>query len=161
MKKLYCLLFILTVTTGVTISAWGQTKKDTDKTIVINAKGGMYDHGGTKLGYIDKNNIVRNNQGQKLYFIDKDGNVISADGTKLGKAKKNGDYYNNDGQVLQVKNVDADRCEILDPKGHSQGYLHKNYKLHACATHCYWLEQAKLKKEKAEKENADKEKPKT
>ena len=145
------------MTAAVTVSAWGQTKKDTNKTIVINAKGGMYDHGGTKLGYIDKANIVRNNQGQKLYFIDKDGNVISADGTKLGKAKKNGDYYNNDGQVvLQLKNADAERCEILDPKGHSQGYVHRNYKLHACAAHCYWLEQAKLKKEKAEKE-----KPKT
>jgi hypothetical protein len=152
MKKSYLLLFILTLITGVIVSAWGQTKKDTDKTIFINAKGGIHDHGGTKLGYIDKDNIVRNNQGQKLYFIDKDGNVISADGTRLGKAKKNGDYYNNDGQVvLQVKNADADRCAILDPKGHSQGYVHRNYKLHACAAHCYWLEQAKLKKEKVEK----------
>lgn len=25
----------------------------------------------------------------------------------------------------------------------------KNYKLHNCAIHCYWLEQAKLKQEKA------------
>lgn len=160
MKKSYFLLFMLVMATGAGVSAWGQTKKDTDKTIVIKAKGGIYDHGGTKLGYIDKANIVRNNQGQKLYFIDKDGNVISADGTKLGKAKKNGDYYNNNGQaVLQVKNVDAERCEILDPVGHSQGYVHRNYKLHACAAHCYWLEQAKLKKEKEEK--AEKEKPET
>lgn len=149
MKKLHFLLVILTMTTAVTVSAWGQTKQDSIKQIFINAKGGMHDHGGTKLGYIDKNNIVRNNKGQKLYFIDRNGNVISADGTKLGKAKKNGDYYNNDGQVvLQLKNSDAERCEILDPKGHSQGYVHKNYKLHACAAHCYWLEQAKLKKEK-------------
>lgn len=157
MKKLYCLLFILTIISGFTVSAWGQTKQDTTHKIIINAKGGIYDHGGIKLGYIDKDNIVRTNQGKKLYFIDKDGNVISADGTKLGKANKNGNYYNNDGQVvLQLKNGDAEKCEILDPKGHSQGYVHKNYKLHACAAHCYWLEQAKLKKEKAEKE-----KPKT
>jgi len=152
MKKLQFLLFILTMTTCATVSARAQTKTDTGNKITISAKGGMYDHGGTKLGYIDKANIVRNNAGQKLYFIDRDGNVISADGTKLGKAQKNGNYYNNDGQiVLQLKNFDADRCEILDPKGHSQGYLHKNYKLHACAAHCYWLEQAKLKKAKEEK----------
>jgi len=150
MKKLSFLLFILTIATSV--SVWAQTKQDTTRKIIINAKGGMYDHGGTKLGYIDKNDIVRNNQGQKLYFIDKDGNVISADGKKLGKSKKNGDYFNNDGQVvLQLKNPDAERCEILDPQGHSQGYVHRNYKLHACAAHCYWLEQAKLKKDEAKK----------
>jgi hypothetical protein len=152
MKKLCVLLFILTTTAVVNINAWGQSKQDTAGTIVINAKGGMYDHGGTKLGYIDKENIVRNNKGQKLYFIDKDGNVIGADGKNLGKAKKNGDYYNNEGQVvLQLKNPEAEKCEILDPKGHSWGYVHKNYKLHACAAHCYWLEQAKLKKEKKDK----------
>ncbi|QEM07135.1 hypothetical protein DIU31_027860 [Mucilaginibacter rubeus] len=152
MKKLYFLLLILTMTTGVVVNAWAQTSKDSTRKLVIDAKGGIHDHGGTKLGYIDKNDIVRNNKGQKLYFIDRDGNVVSADGTKLGKAKKNGDYYNNDGEVvLQLKNADAERCEILDPKGHSQGYVHRNYKLHACAAHCYWLEQAKLKKEKADK----------
>jgi hypothetical protein len=154
MKKLYSLLIILTITTVVAVSARGQSNRDTTGSIVINAKGGMYDHGGTKLGYIDKDNIVRNNKGQKLYFIDNDGNVIGADGIKLGKAKKNGDYYNNEGQVvLQLKNTDAEKCEILDPKGHSQGYVHKNYKLHACAAHCYWLEQAKLKQEDKAKTN--------
>ena len=152
MKKLCILLFILTTAVVINIKARGQSKQDTTGKIVINAKGGIYDHGGTKLGYIDKENIVRNNKGQKLYFIDKDGNVIGADGKTLGKAKKNGDYYNNEGQVvLQLKNADAEKCEILDPKGHNQGYVHKNYKLHACAAHCYWLEQAKLKKEKLSK----------
>lgn len=152
MKKLCVLLIILTTTAVVNVNAWGQSKQDTTGKIVINAKGGIYDHGGTKLGYIDKENIVRNNKGQKLYFIDKDGNVIGADGKTLGKAKKNGDYYNNEGQVvLQLKNAESEKCEILDPKGHSQGYVHKNYKLHACAAHCYWLEQAKLKKEKKDK----------
>ncbi|MCQ6961061.1 5-fold beta-flower protein [Mucilaginibacter aquariorum] len=150
MKKLK----LLTTSIAIIVfaaSAFAQKTKDSTRYnfITIDGKGGIHDHGGTKLGYIDKNNIVRNNKGQKLYFIDREGNVISADGTKLGKAKKNGDYYNNDGQiVLQLKNPDAERCEILDPKGHSQGYVHRNYKLHACAAHCYWLEQAKLKKEK-------------
>lgn len=151
MKKIYFLLFVLTMTTVVNVRAKGESKQDSTRKISIDKKGGIHDHGGTKLGYIDKADIVRNNQGQKLYFIDRDGNVIGADGKMLGKAKKNGDYYNNEGQVvLQLKNVDEEKCEILDPKGHSQGYVHKNYKLHACAAHCYWLEQARLKKEKEE-----------
>jgi hypothetical protein len=61
-------------------------------------------------------------------------------------AKKNGDYYNNDEQVvLQLKNADAERCEILDPKGHSWGYVHRNYKFYACAAHCFFLQKAKDK----------------
>lgn len=147
MKKSYALvLFVITLMTAFTISAQAQTKKDHDRKIVINAKGGIHDHGGTKLGYIDKDGIVRNNQGQKLYFIDKEGNVITADGKKLGKAKKNGDYYNINGQnILTLKDKSAEECEILDPKGHSLGTTHKNYKQHACAAHCYWLTVAEKK----------------
>lgn len=158
MKKLYFLLFILTMTTCVTVSAWGQDKKDATGKIYISAKGGISNHeGGSELGYIDKDNIVRNSQGAELYFIDKDGNVIAADGTKLGMAKKNGSYYNINGMsVLNTKDLDKERCAVLDPEGHNIGIIHKNYKQHACAIHCYWLEQAKLKKEKEEKE-----KPKT
>jgi len=137
---------------GVTVSASGQTKYDTTRKIVINAKGGIYNHDGTKLGYIDKDNIVRNSEGAKLYFIDKDGNVIGADGKKLGFAKKNGSYYNINGEnVLNTKDLDKERCAVLDPQGHNIGIIHKNYKQHACVIHCYWLEQAKLKKEKEEK----------
>ena len=152
MKKLFFLLFIVTITTGITVNALAQTHKDSIPKLYINKKGGITDRAGTKLGYIDKDNIVRNSQGAKLYFIDKDGNVISADGKKLGMAKKNGSYYNINGEnVLNTKDLDEERCAVLDPQGHNVGIIHKNYKLHACAIHCYWLEQAKLKKEKAEK----------
>jgi hypothetical protein len=137
------------MTTGVVVNVWGQTKNDTSQKIFINAKGGIHDHGGTKLGYIDKENIVRNNKGQKLYFIDKSGNVIDASGTNLGKAKKNGTYYNNSGEtVLTTKDIDAEKCAILDPQGHNFGTVHKNYKLHACAAHCFFLEQAKMQNKK-------------
>jgi hypothetical protein len=148
MKKLQIvLLTILAITTGVTVSSFARTTKDTTQKIYINAKGGIYDHGGTALGYIDKNDIVRNSQGQKVYFIDKNGQVIGADGKKLGMAKKNGSYYNINGEnVLNTKDIDKEKCAILDPQGHNFGTTHKNYKLHACAAHCYWLEQAKLKK---------------
>jgi hypothetical protein len=33
------------------------------------------------------------------------------------------------------------KCKKLDPKGHNMGSMHKNYKLHACAAHCFLLEQ--------------------
>jgi hypothetical protein len=150
MKKLYFLLFMLAITLGVSVSACAQTKKDTTFKIVINAKGGIHDHGGTQLGYIDKDNIVRNNKGQKLYFIDRDGNVIDANGQKLGKAKKNGSYYNINGEnILNTKDLDKEKCAILDPQGHNFGTAHKNYKLHACAAHCYFLEQQKKKAQAA------------
>lgn len=147
MKKLQILLLIiLTITTSVTVSAFAQTNRDTTGKIYINAKGGIYDHGGTKLGYIDKDNIVRNNTGKELYFIDKNGNVIGSDGRKSGMAKKNGSYYNINGEnVLNTKDIDKENCAILDPQGHNFGTTHKNYKLHACAAHCYWLMKAKEK----------------
>jgi hypothetical protein len=149
MKKLhYLFILTLTVFTGFTVNAFAQKATDSTKNtfISIDGKGGIHNHGGTKLGYITKDNIVKNNEGQTLYFIDKSGNVIDAKGHKLGMAKKNGDYINNDGEtVLQVKNVDEEKCAILDPAGHSWGYAHKNYKLHACAAHCFFLQQKKDK----------------
>ena len=149
MKKLhYLFILTLTVLTGFTVNAFAQNAKDSSKYtfISIDGKGGIHNHAGTKLGFITKENIVKDNKGKTLYFIDRDGNVIDAKGNKLGKASKNGSYYNNDGEVvLQVKNTETERCEILDPKGHSQGYVHRNYKLHACAAHCFFLQQKKDK----------------
>ena len=146
MKNLkYLLMFAATLVLAA--SAFGQNANDSSKYgfITIDGKGGIHNHAGTKLGYISKDNIVRDNQGHILYFIDRDGNVVDATGNKLGKAAKNGNYYNNGGQVvLQVKNVDEAKCAILDPKGHSWGYAHKNYKLHACAAHCFFLEKKKI-----------------
>ncbi len=64
-----------------------QTKQDTLKTpkIFIDAKGGIHAHGGTKLGYIDKNNIAWNTKGQKIYFIDRNGNVFDGKGKNSEK----------------------------------------------------------------------------
>ncbi|QEM04216.1 DUF3659 domain-containing protein [Mucilaginibacter rubeus] len=123
-------------------SAFAQTepKSVPASEIHINKKGEIHDHGGTLLGYISKDDIVKDAQGNKVYFIDRDGNVIDAKGNKLGKARKDGFYFNNEGEtVLKVKDKDAEECEILDPAGHNLGTTHKNYKLHACAAHCFWL----------------------
>ena len=146
MKKLLFILLILTTTAAVTFNA--QVKKDTTYKIFITNKGWIRDVNGTQLGHIDKDNIVRNNKGEKLYFIDAIGNVIDANGKKLGAAKKNGSYYNINGEnVLTTKDLDKEKCAILDPKGHNSGTAHMNYKLHACAAHCYFLEQEKKKAE--------------
>jgi hypothetical protein len=65
-------------------------EKDSTEMIFINAKGGIHNHAGTKLWYIDKNDTVRDNTSKELYFIDKDGHVISSDGRKLGMGKRTG-----------------------------------------------------------------------
>lgn len=149
MKKLKLLLLLITAfAAGTATSSFAQAHKDDNKEIFIDAKGGIHNHKGTKLGYITKDNIVKNNKGKKLYFIDQNGNVIDANGTKLGMAKKNGDYINIKGEtVLTLKDVDKEKCAILDPRGHNFGTAHKNYKLHACAAHCFFLEQEKQKEE--------------
>ena len=151
MKKLHLLaIFVLVALTASSVNSFSQTKdKANTSYIVIDAKGGIHNHAGTKLGYIDKDNIVRNNKGKKIYFIDRNGNVISADGKNLGKAQKNGNYYNVHGEnILSVRDKNEEMCEILDPKGHKLGTVHKNYKLHACATHCFFLKEKEKKNDK-------------
>ena len=105
----------------------------------INKSGDVVDDLGTRLGYISKEDIVYNNQGQKLGFI-KNGKVFDAEGNSMGRVKGSR-YYNNDGVfVLRTKTI-GDKCEILDPEGHKRGTVHRNYKLHACVTHCFFKEQ--------------------
>jgi len=145
MKKLISLLTIAFLTL-FSLNLLAQHKKDasTVNKVFIDAKGGIYNHDGTKLGYIDKGDIVRNAKGQKVYFIDKEGNVVDANGKNLGKAQKNGSYYNLQGEnVITVKDKNAEECEILDPSGHNLGTVHKNYKLHACAAHCLAIKEKK------------------
>lgn len=145
MKKLHFLVLLTLITfTGIAVNAVGQTNQEQIHKIFIDKKGGIHDHGGAKIGFIDKDNVAWNNKGQKVYYIDQNGNVIDANGKTIGKAKKNGFYYNLKGDnVIMVKDLDKEKCEILDPQGHSFGTVHKNYKLHACAAHCFFLEKEK------------------
>ena len=147
MKKEHLLFtLILAIFSTFTFDASGQTKMDTAKSekIYINKKGEIHDHGWNKIGFITKDNIIKNKQGKTIYFIDGNGNVIDSKGKNLGKTQKNGNYYNLKGEnIITLRDIDAQKCEILDPKGHSLGTTHKNYKLHACAAHCYFLAQKK------------------
>ncbi len=153
MKSIFFVfLSVLAISFGNTFNAVGQNREQKSvreqHKIFIDRKGGIYDHDGTKLGHIDKDDIVRNNRGQMIYFIDKNGNVVDANGKKLGKARKDGSFYSTEGvSVLTVKDKGTETCEILDPQGHSMGTVHRNYKLHACAAHCLFLKQkAKARK---------------
>ena len=135
----------------ISLSANAQTKSDSNPTekIYINKKGEIYDHGWNKLGFITKDNIVKDNKGKTVYFIDGNGNVIDSNGKKMGMAKKNGSYYNIKGEnVVNIGKTQEEKCEILDAKGHNVGSVHKNYKLHACAAHCLLLEK-KMNDEKS------------
>lgn len=143
------IIFSIAFLGGMLLAAHGLLAQPSSKLeqrlIHINSKGEVSDDQGTKLGYISKEDIVFNNQGQKLGFI-KNGKVYDAEGNSLGKAKKDGRYYNNDGVFILSTKTMGDKCEILDLEGHKKGTVHKNYKLHACASHCFFLEQ-KMKKE--------------
>ena len=142
-------LFLMVI--SLSANAQIKPKSTQDEKIHINKKGEIYDHGWNKLGFITKEDIVKNNEGKTVYFIDGNGNVIDSNGKKMGTAKKNGSYYNIKGEnVLNVGKTEGEKCEILDPEGHNMGNVHKNYKLHACAAHCLLMEQ-KMKDEKSKK----------
>ena len=122
-------------------NSFAQASNKNERQLHINSKGEVNDDKGTKLGYISKEDVVYNNAGKKLGFI-KNGKVYDAEGNSLGKAKKSGHYYNNDGTLVLMTKTDGDKCEILDPEGHKKGTVHKNYKLHSCATHCFFKEKS-------------------
>ncbi|MEQ9221265.1 MAG: hypothetical protein RLO17_24640 [Cyclobacteriaceae bacterium] len=137
-KLIYSVVFLV----GMLLVAQGsfaQASNKNERQLHINSKGEINDDKGMKLGYISKEDIVFNNEGKKLGFIER-GFVYDADGNKLGKAKKGGRYYNNDGMLVLTTKTTGDKCEILDPEGHKRGTVHKNYKKHACVTHCFFLE---------------------
>lgn len=141
MNQLKSVIYSILIIASMAITARGQQHQMAPQQIMIDGKGGIYSHDGTKLGYIDKDNVARNNAGNRIYAIDKNGNIVDANGKNLGKAGKNGVYYSVAGEtILTLKDLDAEKCAILDPKGHNYGTVHKNYKQHACAAHCFFLE---------------------
>ena len=142
-------MFLMVI--SLSVNAQTKAKTSSNEEIHINKKGEIDDHGWNKLGFITKDNIVKDNQGKTIYFIDANGNVIDSNGKKMGMAKKNGSYYNIKGEnVVNIGKTQEEKCEILDAKGHNVGSVHKNYKLHACAAHCLLLEQ-KMNEEKSKK----------
>lgn len=125
--------------TSQVLVAQPASDKTAQRLIHINSKGEISNDQGTKLGYISKEDTIFDHNDQKLGFI-KGAKVYDAQGNSQGMVKKGGRYYNNDGVfILSTKSI-RDKCEILDPKGHKIGTVHKNYKMHACVTHCFFKE---------------------
>jgi len=140
---IYSIVFLV----GILLVAQGsfaQASNKNQRQLHINSKGDVNDDKGVKLGYITKEDMVYDSQGKKLGFI-KNGKVYDAEGNYLGKSKKNGRYYNNEGVFVLKTKTTGEKCEILDPEGHKKGTVHKNYKLHACATHCFFKEKEQKK----------------
>jgi hypothetical protein len=136
------MLTLLTITTTISVTAFGQ--KGATQQITIDAKGQLLNAAGTKLGYITKSDVVRDNTGKGLYTVDMDGKVMAADGRQLGTVKTNGAFFNTAGQpLLTTKDAGKDKYLIVDATGHNLGTTHKNYKRHACAAQCYWLTAAR------------------
>jgi hypothetical protein len=133
-------LFLLTLlTVAATNSLTTFAQKAATPQITINAKGWLVSPTGVKLGYIDKNDVVRDNTGHGLCSVDMTGAVTTASGQALGTAKKNGTYVGPKGESLvTTKDVGKDQLTILDAKGNTLGTVHKSYKQHAYAAH-YWL----------------------
>lgn len=105
---------------------------------VIDTSGNVY-LGGTKLGSITRDSIIKNAQGKKIAFVKPSGVVVDAKGKTIGRMSKDGTtYYNADGQaVLSVQdNADNETCNILDTNGKVIGNVHRSYKPMVCAVHC-------------------------
>jgi hypothetical protein len=112
----------------------------------INKKGEIIISDGSKIGYLDSLGNVFNSKGERLGKIDPAGVVTNASGKKIGEVK-NGKYTSIDGKSVITTKSQGEICEVYDEHGHKLGSVHNNYKLHACAIHCFYKEE-ELKKKK-------------
>jgi YHS domain-containing protein len=106
---------------------------------VIDAAGNV-SIGGTKLGTITMDSIVRNANGKPMAFLKSGGVLVNSKGRTLGRMGKDGKtYYNAKGAVVyQLKeNTDTETCDVLDADGKVIGNVHNNYKAMACTLHCF------------------------
>lgn len=134
MKKLSFIMVLVVLIGQITFAQ----KPVDSKGRVIDAKGNVY-LGGTKLGTITADSIIKNAQGKKVALVKQGGIVVDAKGKTIGKMGKDGQtYYNADGQtILSVKDrTDSETCDILDANGKVIGNIHRSYKPMVCAIHC-------------------------
>jgi hypothetical protein len=111
----------------------------------IDHTGLIKDSTGKVIGSIDPQGNVFDSNKQKLGSIDSSGTVKDAKGRVKGKAAKNGTFTNHQGEIELTVSDQGKECAILDPKGHKIGTVHQNYKMHACAIHCFFLKSKKTK----------------
>ena len=60
---------------SLSVNAQTKTEFSNNEKINMNKKGEIYDHSWNKLGFIAKENIVKNSKGETVYFIYEIGNI--------------------------------------------------------------------------------------
>lgn len=134
MKKLAVVILFLMVFMGHNLAQAIDSKGR-----VIDSKGDVY-IGGTKLGSVTMDSIVKNADGKPMAFLKSGGVLVNSKGKTLGKMGKDGNtYYNANGAVVykMKNNTDTETCDILDANGKVIGNVHNNYKAMACTLHCF------------------------
>ncbi len=134
--KNFSVLFALVVCFGQILLA---QKPIDSKGRVIDVNGNVY-IGGTKLGTVTLDSIVKNAKGKPIAFLKSGGVLVDAKGKTLGRIGKDGQtFYNAEGNVvLKVKdNTDSETCDIIDANGKVIGNVHQNFKGMACTIHCF------------------------
>lgn len=104
------------------------------------AKDGLItDAGGTTIGSVTKDKIVKDHQGHKVAFVDGEGNLVDAHtNKKMGRMGKDGKtYYNANGEIYLTVKDQGETCEIYDASGKKIGDVHSSYKGMACSLHCF------------------------
>lgn len=135
MKKLPVIILFFIGFVGQTL--FGQAVDSKGR--VIDSKGDVY-IGGTKMGSITMDSIVKNANGKPMAFLKPGGILVNSKGKTLGKMGKDGlTYYNANGAVVYKlkENTDTETCDILDANGKVIGNVHNNFKAMACTLHCY------------------------
>jgi hypothetical protein len=136
MKKTSFIITVIALFIGQILLA---QKPIDSKGRVIDATGNVY-IGGTQLGTVTMDSIVKNANGKPMAFLKPGGVLVNSKGRTLGRMGKDGKtYYNAKGAVVyQLKeNTDTETCDVLDAKGKVVGNVHNNYKAMACTLHCY------------------------
>ena len=136
MRKISLIIAVVLVAFGQTLFA---QKPIDSKGRVIDANGNVY-QGGTKLGSISKDSIVKNAKGKDIAFLKSGGVLVDAKGKTIGRMGKDGKtFYNANGNtILQIKdNTDSETCDVLDANGKVIGNVHQSYKAMACTLHCF------------------------
>lgn len=107
--------------------------------ISITQDGMITDAGGTTIGSVTKEKIVKDHKGHKIAFVDGEGNLVDAKtNKKMGRMGKDGKtYYNANGEIYLTVKDKEETCEIYDASGKKIGDVHSSYKGMACALHCF------------------------
>ncbi len=105
----------------------------------LNASGHVLDSTGVKLGWVTKEGIVYNAQGEKVASI-KNNELHDPKGKRMGTIDKNGTYHNDKGAVVFTidTNDKGEKCRVYDPQGKVIATVHEGYKNQACAIHCLY-----------------------